>query len=786
MKHFYLSFLLFFVVTVIQAQIPVLNSYRVSTPSRPVPTIYLDFDGYVIDSSSVWFGYPNQVTRLEGAKLTPQQIVEVFEIVSEDYRPFQVNVTTDSAAFETAPINRRLKVVITSSSEWYPGYYGGAAFIGSFSWGDDSPAMVWSNNLSFSPKYVAEATSHEAGHGLGLNHHGIYQEDCSRTHEYHNGSYGTSPETTWGPIMGSVYYSNVTTWYYGDPCKGSERELDHDLKIIKEVVSQRADDYPSAGTLLENTSDTAFYVSGTGLIETRTDSDFVKFVIPKDMRVSIGASPEKNYNSISNLDVRLRLKDDKGKNISYQPSGSLSIFIDTTLKAGTYSMYIAGDGDELYTNYGSLGMYKFFVDSRRPEIKVDLGADMKLCFDNTPVKLDAKNEVFGSTISYLWNTGETTRTIMANYGTYWVTVTDLKSGAEVRDTIVIEEIPEVVVDFSYETPVSTCGKKVVSFSDKTYIACGNPELDYFWDFGDGKSSGKVGDVTHEYAKPGTYYVSLHVSSRMGPGYFVASYDVVIPEPRLPSVRLIASGEICRNNAVTLTASTNETATPAYRWSTGATTQSINITRTGRYWVRMTTADGCITSDTMVVAASNGTLPDFNIEKQGLRTVAFTDKSVPCNLSGEIENWHWDFGDLSTSNEKNPTHFYKKPGVYIVSLTTSNEFGEKTILKDVSVGGEIENNLYQGDRLKIPSRGKRIRIGANIIIDIPSVIRQEIFSVESSSRVAYQLININGQVLSKGVLVPGINKVVADRIERGVFFMAVHTSEGIQTVRIVKM
>ncbi|MDI9394260.1 MAG: PKD domain-containing protein [Euryarchaeota archaeon] len=48
-------------------------------------------------------------------------------------------------------------------------------------------------------------------------------------------------------------------------------------------------------------------------------------------------------------------------------------------------------------------------------------------------------------------------------------------------------------------------------------------------------------------------------------------------------------------------------------------------------------------------------------------VSFSDESSGYRITG----WLWDFGDNSTSNEKNPYHVYEKNGIYTVSLTVMN-------------------------------------------------------------------------------------------------------------------
>jgi PKD repeat protein len=55
--------------------------------------------------------------------------------------------------------------------------------------------------------------------------------------------------------------------------------------------------------------------------------------------------------------------------------------------------------------------------------------------------------------------------------------------------------------------------------------------------------------------------------------------------------------------------------------------------------------------------------DMNIN---MSEVYFYDLSL-----GEMNEWHWDFGDGNTSNEQNPVHEYEESGMYWVCLTAIN-------------------------------------------------------------------------------------------------------------------
>jgi gliding motility-associated-like protein len=50
-------------------------------------------------------------------------------------------------------------------------------------------------------------------------------------------------------------------------------------------------------------------------------------------------------------------------------------------------------------------------------------------------------------------------------------------------------------------------------------------------------------------------------------------------------------------------------------------------------------------------------------------VLFQDQSL-----GQVSSWQWDFGDGILSTDVQPSHQYAAPGMYYVTLTTTNEMG----------------------------------------------------------------------------------------------------------------
>lgn len=55
------------------------------------------------------------------------------------------------------------------------------------------------------------------------------------------------------------------------------------------------------------------------------------------------------------------------------------------------------------------------------------------------------------------------------------------------------------------------------------------------------------------------------------------------------------------------------------------------------------------------------------------TVQFTDEST-----GSPTSWHWDFGDGSSSTQRNPVHTYQYGGSYDVTLTVTRTTSSNTI------------------------------------------------------------------------------------------------------------
>ncbi|MEO6456019.1 MAG: T9SS type A sorting domain-containing protein [Ginsengibacter sp.] len=327
-----------------------------SLPTAPA-TIFLDFDGHFV-TSTLWNGGNSIDCASSG--MNDAQITEIFNRVSEDYRPFNVNITTDSAVFLAAPLTKRIRMIITTSSAWYPGV-GGVAFVGSFTWGDDTPAFVFTNRLGpFNTKIVAECCSHESGHTVGLSHQSKYNDNCALTATYNDGI-GTG-ETGWAPIMGNSYYKNHTGWNNG-PTPGGCNSLQDNLTIIttKNGFTYRTDDHsddPGINPTLMVIANKSF--SNSGIITTTSDKDVFQLDISQTGTVHLNALPFSvgADDNGADLDIKITLLNALMQPINvYNPADLLDAAFDTILTSGRYYVMLDGTGNNFSTDYGSLGSY---------------------------------------------------------------------------------------------------------------------------------------------------------------------------------------------------------------------------------------------------------------------------------------------------------------------------------------------------------------------------------------------------------------------------------------------
>jgi hypothetical protein len=318
--------------------------------------VYLDFDGHVVKGTA-WNW--DSTIHARSASISSSAVTEIFNRIAEDFRIFNINITTDSSVFKKAPSSKRMRVIFTPTSKWY-GEAAGVSFVNSFTWGDDTPAWVFTTLLEGKSKYMAEAASHEIGHTLGLQHQSTYSKDCDLLAEYAEGK--GSGEIGWAPIMGVGYYKNLTVWTIGTSIEGCS-VTQNDISIISRGfanVGFRADDHGNSKSSATNVILNENNFQLAGIINNANDRDFFKVVLPRRMRLKAAITPSNvaANNSGANIDMFLTLMNYAGDTIGrYNPKSLLNASFDTSLHPGTYYIGADGIGNQNVSDFGSVGLY---------------------------------------------------------------------------------------------------------------------------------------------------------------------------------------------------------------------------------------------------------------------------------------------------------------------------------------------------------------------------------------------------------------------------------------------
>ncbi|MDO4576353.1 MAG: MBG domain-containing protein, partial [Planctomycetia bacterium] len=335
-----------------------------SNPSSSY-TIYLDFDGYTIDNTVYWKEYEAErpVLDMDGDSTTFSDIelayiYDTWAYVAECFAMFEVDVTTqdpttylESGALQKSGGNDTaygIRVSIVNDPDWQG--VAGIAYVGSFTWSTDVPALIWWQGDALS---TGESIVHEVGHTLGLYHASQWTDESTNTAvEYYAG------QGNWSPFMGGGH-GGVQQWTKGEYphsvniSQGQSQGLFQDelSVLVSNGFGYKTDDVPDSTVATLNLKDG----QATGCIETSGDHDVYTFTLVEETDIHLIVAPH-YYNVM--LDVGAVLCDANG-NVLYDGStrDSLSASFDVTLAAGTYTLDIYGDSGTYYTNYGSLGNY---------------------------------------------------------------------------------------------------------------------------------------------------------------------------------------------------------------------------------------------------------------------------------------------------------------------------------------------------------------------------------------------------------------------------------------------
>lgn len=298
------------------------------------------------------------------------------------------------------------------------------------------------------------------------------------------------------------------------------------------------------------------------------------------------------------------------------------------------------------------------------------------------------NTVLATTNSY------TTPTLYATT-TYYVVAVTPSGCASVRTPVnaYIHILPPVNLGPDFDT----CTLNAAAFTIDPGTQ--HPGATYAWD---DNSTGSSRSIT----QTGTYYVTVTDTNTC------SKSDTVHVEvnPR-PIVDLDADGTgFCIGATKVLDAGPDGENGGDYYWTNGATTRTITATAAGTYIVFVTSAKGCLTSDTVTLTQAGYAPTTTGILALANSPMGFTFSAVnPQNVVG----YEWDFGDGTTINtQSNPSHTYAAGGYYTIKLKLSSvcaDIADSSTVYILGATGTKDLDL-SADAVKVypnPSNGQTV-------------------------------------------------------------------------------
>ncbi len=358
-------------------------------------------------------------------------------------------------------------------------------------------------------------------------------------------------------------------------------------------------------------------------------------------------------NNIAPIDLNPSATMCKGKSLLIDPNGFFASYLwstgstDTALtvtKVGTYLLSVKDSN-------GCSSKDSITITSD-PVKAVALGKDSLICKGDT-VKLDATNKY----TSYLWSTGESSSSIQVSLvGSYSISVKD-KFGCSSSDTIKIHN--------SAVSEVNLGDDKYLCDGDSATLKAGPNYSSYSWSTTEISSSIVVNTATQ---------FSVLVTDSNG---CQSSDSILVIINPLPIVSFLFNN-ICQGDTVHFT---NQSAYGFYLWNWGDQSYSSDknpyhiYDSAGTYNVSLITADqnGCVDSLSQTVTVFP--LPSIAIQANPIEGCPPLNVDFS-NASTNAISYEWNFGDLSTSTDTNPSHLFSQSGLYDVSLTAISNDGCK--------------------------------------------------------------------------------------------------------------
>lgn len=318
----------------------------------------------------------------------------------------------------------------------------------------------------------------------------------------------------------------------------------------------------------------------------------------------------------------------------------------------------------------------------KPLPVTSLGMDTSFCTGSSVV---VKQNFYQPMVSYLWNQGAVTDSIIVQKGgTYWLTQTN--NCGSTTDTILVRE--KILPIINIATDTGFCKNGTVMLSPSGVL----PGTSWLWSNGNSTNSITISSA-------GQYWLQGDLEG-------CKKADTIrITEYQSPNVQIQGSDllNVCKGKAITLTA----TGATNYTWSNGFSGDQISVTDSGLISVTGTDIHSCKNKDSVLVRWINRE----NVKAFSTDTICYGSSINLYAVGGESFTWT-PSSIFNNSTISNPIASPLKTTDIIVTVTSDStgcNIGKKdtiriTVLPKVNANAGRDTMVAIGDYLQLNATG----------------------------------------------------------------------------------
>lgn len=355
---------------------------------------------------------------------------------------------------------------------------------------------------------------------------------------------------------------------------------------------------------------------------------------------------------------------------------------------------------------------------------------------------------------------------------------------------------------SFTSVATSADGLTVQFTNTSFSTV--PITSVLWEFGDGNVSGDFNPI-HTYAEAGMYEVRLTITNPICTSTEIVNVMMGEQHHHGPDCQAFFFFEHPdTSNFLTyqfIDFSIGNINSWFWNFGDGTTSTTQNPLHTfsspGDYNVALTvtTEDGCESNIIITIKVQENIwygdldcrawfLPIIIPDSNQLFLVNFS--------SGDAVSYNWDFGDGTTSTERDPWHQYAEPGIYTITLSITTDTGcinEYEVTVDTRLNSFAARPAFNIISSTVDVAAEAISQSFQIVPNPTTGFVNVELEIGEAGQYDWYLYNINGQLLQQGQHQWTINNTLQLDLTQqtnGIYIVQLKDGERSYTLRISKL